>query len=102
MAIDIESVRKYCRIDDEGDELVEGLVASASAYIIGAIEEKRAAVLEADHVYLLCVKMLVSLWHDNPAMVGQPVHELPYGIGSLLSHLANKEYPAPEPEEVTP
>lgn len=98
MAIDIESVRRFCRIDDEGDETVTELVAAAAAYVTGAIEEKDAALLEADAVFLLCVKMLVSLWYDNPAATGQPINELPFGVRSLISQLANKAFPVPVPE----
>ena len=92
MAIDIASVRSYGRMDNASDEDITALVSAASSYVTGAIEEKNAELLEADPVYILCVKMLVSLWYDNPAAAGQPMTEMPFGIRSLLSQLANKAF----------
>lgn len=95
MALDIERVRGYGKIDDETDQTVEDLLEAAKAYVTNALEVKDPAVLEADPLYDLCVKMLVSHWHDNRGAVitGASVSDIPIGVKSLISQLSNKEWP---------
>ncbi len=101
MALDVESVRNYCKIDDAADADVEDMIAAAKLYVINAIELKTEATLVENPVYGLCVKMLVSHWYDNRGVVKDGVSSvpIPFGVTSLIVQLANS-YEAEVIEEV--
>lgn len=91
MALDVESVRSYCKIDDVSDTDVVEMLTAAKYYVINAIELKTEATLLAKPMFSLCVKMLISHWYDNRGVVkdGAMSASIPFGVTSLITQLAN-------------
>lgn len=85
MYIDLDVVKRYCRIDgNDEDELIQSLVDTAKSYLDGA------GILEpeADNPrYLLCVKAMVLEFYDHRGMTESVTPSAIPGLANMVVQL---------------
>lgn len=82
--MDIEEIKKYLRIDYDGED--EELQAFANA----AEEYLKNAGIKADYtseLYKLAVKLLVSNWYSNRIPIGTVTQAMEYSLRRIIIQL---------------
>lgn len=81
----LDEVKNNLRIDhDFDDDYLKGLIAGASAYIMGAIEVKQQPV---DPRFDIATMFLVAHWYENRNGVANGMGEVPFGVTALIHQL---------------
>ena len=96
MAITLEKVKRYCRVDiTEDDSLLSGLMAAASELIKEQSGKNKyigngssvPVDIDDTELFQTCVCQLVEHWYDRRGAVdGQQQHHIPYAADSLIAH----------------
>lgn len=96
MAITLEKVKRYCRVDiTEDDSLLSGLMAAASEFIKEQSGKNKyigngssvPVDIDDTELFQTCVCQLVEHWYDQRGAVdGQQQHHIPYAADSLIAH----------------
>lgn len=82
--MDIEEVKKYLRIDYDGeDDEIQDFIAAAEEYLYNAGVKKP----ENSPLYNLAVKILVSNWYSNRIPIGTVTQDMKYSLSSILLQL---------------
>lgn len=89
MAVSVDDVKLYLRIDDditEDDTLIAQLIEAATTYI----ERVTGKHYDDSRLYALSVKNLASHWYENRTNYSTKtnVNDLPLTIVSLINHLS--------------
>jgi uncharacterized phage protein (predicted DNA packaging) len=76
-----DDVKTYCCTDDD----IGGYVDAAEAYLTNA----GITVAEANPLYAIAVKMMVSYWYDNrvPSASTTDDAKQPYGLAGIMLQL---------------
>lgn len=84
--MELSYIKKYLRIDfDDDDEVLEGLIESAKAYVLEATGVKYS---EKDLTYKSLIKFITAHWYENREIVSdKQFNEMPYSISCLLTHI---------------
>ena len=96
MAITLEKVKRYCRVDiTEDDSLLSSLMAAASEFIkeqsgkntyIGDGSGEPVAIEETE-LFQTCVCQLVEHWYDRRgAADGAQLYHIPFSTDMLIAH----------------
>lgn len=82
--MDIEEIKKYLRIDYDGeDEELQAFVSAAEEYL-------KNAGIKADYeseLYKLAVKLLVSNWYSNRIPIGTVTQAMEYSLRRIIIQL---------------
>ncbi|MBQ9598864.1 MAG: phage gp6-like head-tail connector protein [Clostridia bacterium] len=82
--MDIEEIKKYLRIDYDGeDEELEAFTTAAEEYL-------NNAGIKADYeseLYKLAVKLLVSNWYSNRIPIGTVTQAMEYSLRRIIIQL---------------
>lgn len=82
--MDIEEIKKYLRIDYDGeDDQIRDFMAAAEEYMLNAGVKKR----EGSALYNLAVKLLVSNWYSNRMPIGTATQAMEYSLRRILMQL---------------
>lgn len=82
--MDIEKVKKYLRIDYDGeDEEIQEFIAAAEEYLENAGVKRR----NNSSLYNLAVKLLVSNWYSNRIPIGTVTQTMEYSLSRILLQL---------------
>jgi uncharacterized phage protein (predicted DNA packaging) len=82
--MDIEDIKKYLRIDYDGeDDQLQDFVSAAEEYLANAGVKKR----EDSQLYNLAVKLLVSNWYSNRVPIGTTTQAMDYSLSRIMTQL---------------
>ena len=85
MAVTLEEVKAYLRVDvEEDDALIQSLMEAAAGYLAAA-----GIPDSPDSRYVLAVKGLVLHWYDHrgDVITGTIVSEIPTGLRTIINQL---------------
>ncbi|RXI58983.1 head-tail connector protein [Clostridium tetani] len=90
--MDLNEVKEYLRIDEEDeDSTLSSLLFAAKSYIKNGtgLTEDMIKDDETLELYKLCLKILISHWHENRAIetTGPNFHKLSFSLESILLQL---------------
>lgn len=90
MAVTLEQVKEYLRIDEdliEDDELISSLIEAATDYMEQTTGKKYN---DNSQLYVLAVKMLVAHWYENRSIFSTKtnVNNLPHSIEAIINHIS--------------
>lgn len=90
MAVTLEQVKEYLRIDEdliEDDELISSLIEAATDYMEQTTGKKYS---DNSQLYVLAVKMLVAHWYENRSIFSTKtnVNSLPHSIEAIINHIS--------------
>ncbi|MRB43174.1 phage gp6-like head-tail connector protein [Bacillus thuringiensis] len=90
----LEQVKNNLRVDhDFDDDYLNGLIAGAQAFVLGAIEVKTPP---EDSRFEIACMFLVAHWYENRTGTANGMGEIPFGVTALIHQLRG----LPRPDEV--
>ena len=102
MPLSIEDVKAYLRVDSpDEDTLISAQISAADRYLSGKVSktqalsgvdeagEKQYVSLAEDPLYQQCVKLMVSHWYENRAIVsmGSVPSGIQHTVDAILAHI---------------
>lgn len=88
MLISLESAKKILRVyDDEDDEDIASLIASAAAYLYGATGHDWDRDVTPHPIAIHCMRALLIRLYDNRSDEGIKTSTLEYGLNNWITQL---------------
>lgn len=83
----LDETKKWLRIDDDEDDIVEILMGAAETYLHNAVEVQFDSTNPLAKLYCL---VLCADWYENRDLIGrQPSDKVRFTIQSIMSQLQN-------------
>ena len=88
MAVGIEKLKNYLRIDEdmtEDDELITSLSEAAQSII----EQMTGRTYDGSHLYTLAIMQMVGHWYENRTVFSTKtnMHDMPLSVQAIINHL---------------
>lgn len=91
MILTLEETKKWLRIDDDEDDIVQILIGASETYLNNAVEVEFDETNQLAKLYCL---VLCADWYENRDLIGQqPSDKVRFTVQSIMTQLQNAYQP---------